>query len=71
VAGAAARNQLIGGDGADALPGSVIDDILINGNSAHDDKDAILDAIMAQWAASNSFATRKPLGGLETHWPNL
>jgi Ca2+-binding RTX toxin-like protein len=52
------RNILIGGTGADQLIGNANDDILIAGSTAHDEDDDALQAILNEWASSDSYDTR-------------
>jgi uncharacterized repeat protein (TIGR01451 family) len=63
--GGTGRDVLIGGFGVDKLFGQSGDDILIGGTTAHDNNDAALSSIMAEWTSSNGFSTRiANLGGL-------
>ena len=50
------RNLLIGGDGADTLTGS--NNILISGTTSFDANPVALNAIMAEWSSSHTYATR-------------
>jgi uncharacterized protein (TIGR03118 family) len=52
------RDLLIGGDGKDFLFGNGNDDILIGGTTTHDDNNADLLSILAEWNSSDSYATR-------------
>ncbi|HMC10735.1 MAG TPA: calcium-binding protein, partial [Pirellulaceae bacterium] len=52
------RNILIGGTGKDTLYGNAQDDILIAGSTAHDEDDAALQAILAEWTSGNSYENR-------------
>jgi Ca2+-binding RTX toxin-like protein len=52
------RNILIGGTGKDTLYGNVADDIVIAGSTAHDEDDAALQAILAEWTSGNSYEDR-------------
>lgn len=56
--GDAGRDILIGGIGADSLDGGADDDTLIGGRTSHDADAAALTALMAEWAGTNSYATR-------------
>jgi hypothetical protein len=52
------RDAVIGGNGTDTLFGVAHDDILIAGPTTHDEDDPALQAILAEWTSSNSYATR-------------
>jgi uncharacterized delta-60 repeat protein len=52
------RDMLLGGAGADTLVGSVNDDILIAGTTSYDNDPASLNAIMAEWTSTRSYADR-------------
>ena len=53
------RSIQIGGAGRDVLLGSILgNNLLIGGNTTHDDNDAALSAILAEWTSSRSFAER-------------
>lgn len=56
--GFAGRDLLIGGLGADQLNGGSEDDILIGGRTTHDDNNAALLAILAEWTSVRTFAER-------------
>ena len=56
--GGRGRNLLIGGAGSDVLLGTGGDDILIGGSTAFDQNLAALDAVMAEWTSTDSYATR-------------
>jgi Ca2+-binding RTX toxin-like protein len=56
--GGSGRDLLIGGQDNDWLDGGSDDDILIGGVTIHDDNTAALDAVMAVWTSSMSFADR-------------
>jgi Ca2+-binding RTX toxin-like protein len=53
------RNILIGGLGSDQLFGNANDDILIAGSTSHDEDDAALQALLNEWASSDSYDTRR------------
>ena len=53
-----ARNVLIGGLGKDILNAKVGGDLLIGGGTNFDTNEAALQAIRAEWASSNTVATR-------------
>jgi predicted outer membrane repeat protein len=59
----AGRNLMIGGFGADTLTGSG-NDILISGTTSYDSNLTALDAILAEWSSSDSYATR--IGKIES-----
>jgi hypothetical protein len=52
------RDLLIGGSGAAQLIGNSGDDIMIAGTTAFDHNQAALDAIMAEWGSSRTYADR-------------
>jgi Ca2+-binding RTX toxin-like protein len=52
------RDLLIGGTGADVIHGQSDDDILIAGFTDHDDNQAALNAIRAEWTSCRSYAQR-------------
>jgi uncharacterized protein (TIGR03118 family) len=56
--GGPGRDLLIGGTGKDKLHGNINSDILIGGSTTHDDNNADLLAILAEWNSSDSYATR-------------
>jgi Ca2+-binding RTX toxin-like protein len=56
--GGSGRDLLIGGQDNDWLEGGSDDDILIGGVTIHDDDVDALDAVMAVWTSSLSFADR-------------
>jgi Ca2+-binding RTX toxin-like protein len=56
--GGRARDLIIGGTGADALFGQNGDDILVGGGTSFDANTAALDAIMAEWTSTRSYAER-------------
>lgn len=58
LVGGAGRDLLIGGFGADRLVGNADDDVLIAGATAFEGDTAVLDAIMAEWAADLDYGTR-------------
>ncbi len=58
LTGGGGRDLLIGGADKDTLNGDAGDDILIGGTSTHSDNIAALNAIMAEWASANTYATR-------------
>ena len=49
---------MIGGTGSDRLVGHAGSDILVAGTTDHDDDDAALCAIMAQWSSSADYNIR-------------
>jgi Ca2+-binding RTX toxin-like protein len=53
------RDLLIGGAGNDVIVGTNDADILISGETDHDSNDTALAAIMFEWAAPRSYATRR------------
>ena len=56
--GGAGRDVLIGGLGADTIGGGTGDDLLIGGTSSLSSNIAALNAIMAEWTSTNSYAAR-------------
>jgi len=56
--GGTGRNLIIGGDGDDAIIGGPSGDILIGDYTDYDTNIAALDAVMAEWASGDSYATR-------------
>jgi Ca2+-binding RTX toxin-like protein len=54
----AGKNVLIGGRGADSLTGGSGEDLLIASRTDHDANDQALSAIVTEWTARTSFATR-------------
>lgn len=58
IVGGLGRDLLIGGDGADSLSGQEDDDIVIGGNTTHDNDTAALQAIAGTWASAGSFTSR-------------
>ena len=52
------RDLLIGGSGSDRLLGNAEADLLFPDTTAFDDDIAALDAILAEWTSSRSFAAR-------------
>jgi hypothetical protein len=56
--GGSARAVLIGAGGTDTLTGGTGDDILIGDNTTADANIAALDAILAEWASTDSYSTR-------------
>jgi Ca2+-binding RTX toxin-like protein len=53
-----ARDLLVGGHGADQLFGQSGDDILISGSTSYDANTAALNAILAEWTSTRSYAQR-------------
>jgi hypothetical protein len=59
LTGGLGRNLLIGGSaGGDVLIGGLGDNLQIAGSTAWDQNALALDSIMAEWASSDSYATR-------------
>jgi hypothetical protein len=59
LTGGLGRNLLIGGSaGGDVLIGGLDDNLQIAGSTAWDQNTLALDSIMAEWASSDSYATR-------------
>src|SRR5262249_55242427 len=58
VIGDAGRDMLIGGVGADKIVGNTDDDILIAGRAAYDSNRVALQAILAEWTTTNTYAVR-------------
>jgi uncharacterized repeat protein (TIGR01451 family) len=58
VFGDGGRDLLIGGRGGDTLFGETQDDILVAGLTVHDNDEAALRAILAEWTSSNGYNTR-------------
>ncbi|HUE73169.1 MAG TPA: right-handed parallel beta-helix repeat-containing protein [Pirellulaceae bacterium] len=56
--GGTGRDLMIGGDGADKMFGQGDDDILVAGFTSHDNDEAALMAILAEWTSSRSYSTR-------------
>ena len=54
----AGKNLLIGGLGDDSLKGGSSEDILVGGTTQYDEDGTALQAIMTEWTARRSFATR-------------
>lgn len=52
------RDLLIGGTGSDVLYAGADDDLLIAGRTSHDDNEAALRQIMAEWTSARTFAER-------------
>lgn len=52
------RDILIGGMGRDLILGAQDDDILVGGATLYDSHRAALNALMAEWASANTYATR-------------
>jgi uncharacterized delta-60 repeat protein len=58
VQGGAGNNLVIGGKGADSVSGAAGNDIVIAGYTSHDNNIAPLQAILNEWSAGGSVATR-------------
>jgi Ca2+-binding RTX toxin-like protein len=58
VRGGGGRDLLIGGRGVDGLFGEADDDILVGGVTVHDNDQAALRAILAEWTSTSSYNTR-------------
>jgi uncharacterized repeat protein (TIGR01451 family) len=58
LSGGVGRDLLIGGTGIDSLSGGQGDDILIGGSTVHDNNDAALESILANWESQASFPSR-------------
>ncbi len=58
INGNAGRDILIGCAGADVILGNADEDLLIAGTTDHDDVQSALNAILAEWSSSASYATR-------------
>jgi Ca2+-binding RTX toxin-like protein len=58
VRGGNGRDLLIGGAGVDIVNGDAAPDILVGGATSHDNNDAALMAILAEWTSVNSYALR-------------
>ena len=56
--GSSGRNLLIGGIGGDLLQGGTDGDLLLSGSSTFEIDRAILQALLAEWASGNSYASR-------------
>ena len=56
--GGSGRDLLVGGDGTDRLNGQQDDDILIGGSTTHDNNDAALAGILAEWSSGRSIGVR-------------
>jgi len=56
--GSAGRDVLIGRTGKDTLYGESGEDLLISDSTANDEDDAALQALLAAWAANDTFANR-------------
>ncbi|MEX2175719.1 MAG: PKD domain-containing protein [Pirellulaceae bacterium] len=56
--GGPGRDLLLGGDGADRIVGGSGEDLLIAGGLSFSDRDAALDAIVAEWTSDHSHETR-------------
>lgn len=56
--GGLGRDVLIGGRGEDLLLGGIGDDVLIGGETAYDDDDAALLALLASWSGPGSYQAR-------------
>ena len=49
---------MIGGTGASSVKGGSGGDLIIGGSTTYDDNNAALDAILAEWRSTGSYATR-------------
>jgi Ca2+-binding RTX toxin-like protein len=58
LVGQSGRDLLIGGTGADRIVGNADDDILIAGNTTHDNQVAALAAIMSEWTSARTYSQR-------------
>jgi Ca2+-binding RTX toxin-like protein len=58
IKGGPDRSILIGGQGADTVAGGSADDIVIGGYTLYDGFFTALEAILAEWQSSDSYATR-------------
>jgi hypothetical protein len=56
--GGLSRDIVIGGNGADTLNGGAGEDLMIAGSTSHDNSIAALNALMAEWSSTDSYATR-------------
>jgi len=56
--GNSGRNLLIGGVGGDLLQGGTDGDLLLSGSTLFESDPAILQALLAEWASGNSYASR-------------
>ena len=56
--GGSGRDLLIGGAGKDTIHGGTGSDILIGGETSHDNNNADLLAILAEWNSADPYATR-------------
>lgn len=58
ILGGNARDLIIGGAGADSINGNAQDDVLVASSTIYDGSRSSLNAIMAEWTSTNSYATR-------------
>ena len=58
ITGGKGASLLIGGTGASSVKGGSGGDLIIGGSTTYDDNNAALDAILAEWRSTGSYATR-------------
>lgn len=61
LAGSSGRDILVGGQGSDKLDGNGGDDILVAGATTYDDNAAALNQLLAIWAGTGTYASRRDL----------